>query len=420
MTRTEKSYVAALAISIAWIFYLYSYAARIEPAILFGELTGEFHITSKEIGYFSLIAYIPYVIMQIPCGIITDKLGIKRILAISNALCALGAFTFASAHSVFQLDVGRFLIGLAGAPAFLCCGKVASEFFDKRRFSMLMGMAMVFGCLGGILGGTPAASLVSSIGWRSTTFIIAALGGVLAVLSMVFLKNKPKEEEGVSKEKSNLLGGLKILVKNPKIWILGFYGAMSYLPLSAIAEMWGVPFISARYGIPTTQAAISSSVIFVGFALGGVVSAWIAEKINSYKKTIILFTLGVAISFWTAICVDGIGYALCLALMFLGGLFAGANTLCFTIAFNSVPKEYSGTSSGFMNTLIMASAIFFPALLGKSLDFFRNGLVTDAGVPIYNITAYRSAFLIVIAALALAAIATFFISDIKHNKEEKA
>ncbi len=418
MERQNNRNIAILSLIISWMFYLYSYIARVEPSVLVNDLMDTFGVTSSVIGVVISVTYIPYVIMQIPCGIITDKLGITNMIFSSSLLCALGAFVFGAAHSVFQLEIGRFLIGLGSASAYLCCGKVASEFFDKSKYALLMGLAMCMGCFGGISGTAPTAYLVEKLGWRNTTYIIAAIGAILALLALLCMRSQKVKSEENKSHKGEILKGLMILAKNYKTWLLGFYGGMAYLPLSAMAELWCVPFMEQRFNFSTETASFSSIVIFVGFGLGGIISAWVAERINSYKNTIIFFTIGMIIAFSIAIYSNAINYPTMLALLFLGGVFAGANTLCFAMAYNLVPKEFAGTSGGFTNAIVMSSGIIFQPLLGKLLDLFRNGLQNADGSPLYTIDMYRSAFLFVIFGMILAIIATLFIDDMKHQEAE--
>ncbi len=416
LSNNDNKTRAILSIAVVWLYYLFSYMARVEPSVLTNDLMSDFKITASTVGLVISMMYIPYVAMQIPFGVILDKFGVRKIIVTCALLCSFGAYIFGSAESVFQLQIGRFLVGLSSASAFISCGKIAGDMFDKRYYSILMGIAMCMGCLGGIFGTSPIAYLVSIFGWRWTTYIISFSGIFVALLAFFGISSNNMENNHQNKEnKSDLLTGLKMMAKNPRSWILGLYGAITYLPLSAIAELWGVPFMEQRFNVSTKSAALSSIVIFIGFGLGGVVGAWVAERINSYKKTIIIFTIGVIISFAIALYSDNIGYTLCLIMMFLGGIFAGANTLAFTIAFHMVPKKYSGTSAGFLNMLIMSSGIIFQPLLGKLLDFFRNGMVNDSGSPIYNLQMYRSTFFIVIISMFIAIILTFFIEDVRHS-----
>ena len=414
MATKNSSKGAFLSVVLCWMFYLFAYVIRVEPSVVAKSLMNEFGITSSVIGFLGSIAYLPYVVMQIPCGVITDKLGTKTVVLGSCAICSIGAFIFGSAGSVLQLEISRFLIGLSTAAAFLCCGKIATEFFDKRKYAMFMGIAMCMGCLGGIAGSSPTAYLVSKFGWRIATYAIATFGAILTIMVFFFMKKSPKVQ---TSEKTHILAGLKIIAKHPRAWVLGFYGAMTYLPLSALAELWVVPFMEHRYGVNTTKAAISSIIIFVGFAIGSVVSAWVAEKINSYKKTVIMFTFGIALAFSIAIYNDSISYDVCLLMLFIGGTCAGANNLVFPIAYDLVPATYGGTSTGFTNALVMSSGILFQPLLGKILDFVRNGLVDETGAPVYNLVMYRSAFLSVMVGMLLAIIAAFFINDLRHKDD---
>ncbi len=412
MAKERSMRKAICSLLICWFFYLYSYVTRVEPSVLVNQLQSEFGITTSVIGLVISIAYIPYVAMQIPCGILTDKLGIKNMLLASCVLSSIGTFVFGAAETTFQLGIGRFMIGLAAASAFLCCGKVASEYFAKERYAMLMGFAMFMGCLGGIFGTAPIAYFSDMIGWRMTTYVISFIGLILAVAVILTIEKTKKHEV----EQNSLLKGLKILIKNPNAWLIGFYGSMTYLPLSALAELWSVPFVEKRYGISTELAAISPIVIFIGFGLGGIVAAWIAKKINSFRNTIMAFTCLVILTFAIAIYNESVSFWIMMALFFIGGVGAGANTLCFSMAYDLVPREFSGTSSGFTNAVIMSSGILFQPLLGKLLDYYRNGLTAADGSPIYTVAAYRGAFAFVIVALVLALVVTILIRD-KQNTD---
>ena len=408
--KCNKAY---LALTVCWLFYLFSYFARVEPSVLVNELMSEFSFTSSKVGWIISVMYIPYLITQIPSGILSDKLGYRLVITICCTLCSLGVVCFGLAQNSFQLMCGRFLIGLASAPAFLCCGKVAAALFRKEKYGMLMGLAMCMGCIGGIFGTNVSAMLTPIFGWRKFTLALAIVGLVIGFCSYFFIKEDNKDSNNKN-ESIDLLKGLKILVKDSQVWLIGLYGAMSYLPLGAIAELWGVPFLQNRFSVSTSKASFCTALMFISFGFGSIVSAWAVEKIKSYKITILSFSAILFISFWFAIYNNTVDFSLCVLLFSLGSFCAGANTLCFPMCYDKVPSEYAGTSGGFMNMVVMSSGIIFQPLLGKLLDFFRNGQVNPDGSPLYNTAIYRSTFSFVMLGLFIALLSAFFFKE-KRN-----
>ncbi|MDR1609381.1 MAG: MFS transporter [Holosporales bacterium] len=389
-----------------------------EPSVLSNNIMGEFEVTASTFGAIVSMAYLPYIIMQIPCGVILDRVGAKTVVVVSNVLLALGAFIFGAADSVTQLKIGRLIIGLASSAGFISCGKVVTDLFPLPKHSLLIGVGMFLGCIGGIAGTSPTACLINMIGWRYTTFVLAAFGIIVSLLAMRYMKadGKPKND-ATDATSHSIIDGLKLLVKSSQAWILGLYGALAYLPLGALAEVWIVPFMERRFSISTEQAAVASILILVGYGLGAIVAAKVADVLKSGKMTVAIFSAATVILFWVALNSDSIGFVTCLVLLFAGGLGAGTNTIAFAMIYRCVPEGFGGTSAGFMNSVVMSSVPIFQVLLGTLLDFFRNGTVDNNGAPVYTVDIFRGAFLFFIAALVIAFVSTLFIKEHKGSME---
>lgn len=411
-----KNTSAIITIVLCFSFYAFAYFARVEPGALINDLMKEFLLNASEIGTIvSTVAYIPYVAMQIPGGILADKLGLRKLIAICSFSCAIGMLLFGTAQHVLQLALGRFLIGLSSTTAFLSCGKAAAELFDKSKYGFFMGLTMFLGCTGGILGTNLSSNLAPIFGWRPFTCYVAVIGVIISVLAYIFIKDPVK----INKENNNtsILKGLNILIRNKNVWLIGVYGLVSYLPLSAIAELWGIPFMQHRFNVSIQEATICSAVILLSFGVGSIVADNVAKKLKSYKKTIILFLILSLISFTIAFYSDSINYILCLILFGLGGFFAGCNTLSFPFCYELVPQEYAGTSTGFTNTMVMFNCIIFPPLLGKLLDVFRNGRVNSDGFPLYSIEDYSKSFAFIILSLIIAIISVILVKENNSARE---
>lgn len=406
-----KNISSIIIILLCFAFYSFSYFARVEPGALLDDLMRDFSLNAAELGtIISTAAYIPYVGLQIPSGILTDKFGLRKVVTICSILCTIGMLLFGTAQYTWQLVLGRFIIGLSSTTSFLCCGKAAADLFDKSKYGLFMGIAMFLGCVGGILGTSLSSSIAPILGWRNFTLYMSIIGIIISILAFIFIKEIPYNNQ-VNNNNANVFRAVKNLVCNKNVWLIGIYGLVSYLPLSAIAEMWGIPFIQHRFNTSLQEATISSAVIFVSFGIGSILTDNVAKKLHSYKKTIILFLILALISFSIAFYSDSINYITCLILFGLGGFFAGCNNLSFPFCYDFVPKEYAGTSTGFTNTLIMSNCILFPPLLGKLLDIFRDGRVTEDGIPMYFISDYRKAFIFIIFSFVIAIVSVIFVKE---------
>jgi MFS family permease len=315
-----------------------------------------------------------------------------------------------------QLEIGRFLVGMAAASGFLCCGKAASYYPDQSKYGLIVGLANVSGMVGGAFGSVLLVPLVSSIGWRYATCFVALIGILLLILSILCIKGEKVTKAEHRKGRS--IKCLKVIVTKPQIWLVGMYGFMSELPITAIAELWGVQFAVHRFEISEKMASISSTAMFVAFGLGSIIAGFFADKVRKFKGMMMLSAIGMATSFAASVYIDDIGFWTFVALLFITGFFGGWNILCFSVIFRFVSKEFGATVTGFMNMVIMSSGLVAQPILGGLLDFFRNGLVTESGEPIYNLIMYRSSFVFVVFCMIIAIIIPLFIKeDNSHNPQ---
>jgi predicted MFS family arabinose efflux permease len=403
------------AILTAWMFFLLCYISRVEPSVIVNELMDTFHMTASTFGFVSSCLYVTYVAMQIPTGVLLDKYGPRSIISAGAIISAIAVFIFGSAQSISQLQIGRLLLGIATASGFIGCTKLISELIHPQKHAFFVGLTMFMGCLGGMCGSAPTAWMVSKIGWRETTFIIGGLGILISAMALFYMPSFSRKSAD-TKNAGNMLNGLKILAKNPRYWALGVLCAISYLPITAVAELWCVPFMEKKFTLPTADTALSSIFIFIGYGIGSIVTPCLAKYLNSCKKVLLIFTILTIIVFLLIICGDSISFSGCLFLLFLFGIFGGTVPLFFTMAYNMVPPRYGGSSSGFTNMLNMAGAIVFQPLLGELLDSFRGGLVNPDGTPLYTLTMYNKAFLVVCLCMALSVLLLFFIEEAKKPK----
>lgn len=402
----------------AALFYVYEYVLRVSPSVMTDGLTLSFGVTSTALGVLTSFYYYSYSILQIPCGVIVDRFGPRRVITFSAALCSVGSLIFAFSESLYMAQIGRFIIGAGSACAFLSTLKVAADWFSAQRFALIVGLTCMMGVLGGTMGAKPMAVLVNAFGWRSAMYWAALVGIIVTAISWIFIKDKKVHKTDYYEETfSSLLTGLKAICSMPQVWLIALYGSLMYLPISAFAELWGVPYLMKTFGIDNEYASFSSIMLFVGMGIGGPVAAWLSNKIESRYRIMIFCALGSLVLF-SIIVAFKLSLMVVFALLFVIGLMKGGQTLTFTCVKEITPIQISGTTIGFTNAVVMLSGVIFQPGLGILLDYVWDGTMSAEGLRIYSAQAYNTAMYAIPIALFINLIMTYFIKETypKPNK----
>ncbi|MBQ9441332.1 MAG: MFS transporter [Alphaproteobacteria bacterium] len=404
---------------IAAFFYLYELVLRVSPSVMTDHLTQSFSVTATSLGILVSFYYYSYTILQLPCGIILDELGSKKLLGFSSLLCTVGSILFASTNMLQVAQIGRFLVGAGSACAFISCMQIAASMFPKRYFVLLGGATNMMGTLGGLLGGYPVAKAVNSIGWQYTTFVLAAIGCILCVVIFMSFPSevRSKESDTLKRDKSMIVNDTLQLVKNKQILISSIIASLMYLPICAFAELWEVPYFMQKFNIGNEQASISSAITFLGVAIGSIIMALIANKINSFVKTIRISALFVGILFVALIYLP-VNFYTALLLVFVIGFLTGSQAICFTCAKNNAVDSLSGTTLALTNCIVMLIGSIFQPLLGVLLDASWGGLFNSDGSRLYDITCYNKAMLVIPLGSIISYVFSIFLKEtINQNNE---
>lgn len=409
-----KSKSKAIAIwGTANLFYLYEVILRVSPSVMTGDLMRHYGITSWMLGVLISFFYYSYTILQIPCGLILDKLGPRNLICASVAMSVIGSLMFVATNHVCIAQIGRFLIGAGGASAFISCLQIASALFPQKHFAVFAGISNMMGTLGALCGGLPIAKSVNTVGWEQTIMYLIIIGLVLMVLAFILIPRVIKTYEDGHHNSFKVV--FYKVIGNKQIILSGLVGGFMYLSISAFSELWAVPFFMVKYGIDNETAAMAQSVLFIGFAVGSIPVALIAKKIKSYMKTIRFSIISVAFLFIPLIYVDNIYFSF--SVTFFIGVLTAAEVIIFTCAKNNESEDNAGTAIAFANALIMLIGAIFQPLLGILLDLFWSGEMSIYGVRIYEISAYQKSMLTLPICLMIAYILSIFINETMQNEQ---
>ncbi len=392
---------------LAAFFYLYELVLRVSPSVMTEGLSNSFNVSASMLGVLVSFYYYSYTILQLPCGVLLDRIGVKWILAISAFLCAVGSVLFALTDNLSVAQIGRFLVGCGSACAFISSLQIASTMFPTKYFVLLTGATNLMGTVGGLVGGYPVAKAVNTIGWHQTTYMLAYIGFAISILIMFAFPSMPQQK---TQNKKTITKDVLSLVKNKQIIIASLVTSLMYLPCCTFAELWAVPYFMKRFDVSNEIASMASSAVFLGVALGSILMAVVANKIKSYNKTLQYSALVCGTLFLIMIYSPMNLYIALLIVLFIG-ILTGAQPIGFTCAKNNSIAELSGTTLALTNCIVMLLGSIFQLLVGCLLDVFRGNAVDAMGQRLYSAECYTSAILIIPLCLFIAYLLVFLMKE---------
>lgn len=383
---------------LSGLFYMYESIVQVSPGVMVPDLMQVFSINSAALGGIIAFFFYSYAAMQIPVGVLVDNYNARFLLTGAVLSCAVGCILFGTATSIVMVALGRLLIGLGASFAVVCSMKLATNWFPTKRFSLLVGLMVTMGMLGSMIGEKPLAILVDGAGWRYTMFILAITGFILAMLVWCFVRHSPTTKKNCFKiktfddnsSKQSLLHGLLRVIKLPQSWVLAIYGGLIYASTSIFGGLWGVPFLMKAYGFDKPTAAGIVSFMFFGWVIGGPLSGVLTNLLNSYKKVLLISSVGGFIVMLIVLYVPHLPLFGLYGLIFSFGVFSSFFLPSFTLMHDLHPSECNGVALGFMNMANMIGGALGQPLIGVVLDATWDGALSN-GVRIYSIANYQYA-----------------------------
>lgn len=401
--------------SIGALFYCYEYLLRMIPGVMEAQLRFAFgNISATSFGTLSAYYYFAYTPMQLPAGMMMDRIGPRKLLVLACFLCAIGAYLFTFTGSYSLAAVGRFLIGFGSAFAFVGVLSLAVAWLPQTLFSMVAGLVTTLGMFGAIVGQVGMSYLIETWGWQQVLWLGPIIGVVLTVIMFMFLRDAPSNH--ADNENRQILSSRQFfqqimeVLLDPQIWLIGLIGCLLYLSLSVFAEVWGKSYLMMAHGLSNLEASSSVSMVFLGWAVGGPLLGLIADLNNKRITMLIVGALMAAIFISIVLYASGLSLLSINASLFLYGVFCSVEVIVFALAKDNCSQELAATVLSAANMIIMLGGAIFQPLVGKMLDFFWDGTL-DHQIRVYSQADYQLVLSFLPLSLLIVAIIAFFVKE---------
>ncbi|MGW6940598.1 MFS transporter [Streptomyces xanthophaeus] len=345
--------VAVWGIGVAVYFVAVIFRTSLGVAGL--DAADRFHVNASALATFSLLQLLVYAGMQIPVGLMVDRLGTKKVLTLGAVLFTAGQLGFALSPSYGMALAARALLGCGDAMTFISVLRLGTRWFPARRAPLMAQLAGLVGMAGNLVSTLVLAPVLHGVGWTAAFAGSAVAGLVVLVPLVLFLRDHPEGHGPASLPRG---GGGFVRRQIKESWSepgtrLGLWVHFTtQFPAMVFLLLWGMPFLVEAQGLSrTTAGGLLTLVVASNMALGLVYGQVVGRR-QSSRIPLALGTVAVTALLWAAVLVypgDRAPMWLLVTLCLVLGSCGPASMIGFDFARPANPAERQGTASGITN-----------------------------------------------------------------------
>jgi MFS family permease len=350
-----------------------------------------FGATAAVLSVFIVLQLGVYAALQVPVGVLLDRVGSRRMIAAGATVMAAGQIVLAESHSVGLAVLARLLVGTGDAMTFTSVLRLVAAWFPPRRVPLVTQLSGLLGQLGQVAAAIPLVALLHSAGWTPSFLGAGVAGLVVAALVAVGLRNAPPwapitpPPATVAEVRAHLQAAWREPGTRLGLWthfVTQFSGLVFGL-------LWGYPFLVQAQGRSPQQAAALLTVLVVaavavGPVLGQLIGRW------PYRRSVpTLAVVGASAAIWTIVLAwpGPAPFALLVLLVLVLATNGPGSMIGFDYARTENEPARLGSATGIVNVGGFVASLTTILLVGLLLSFKHPG-----GTGGYTLADFRVAF----------------------------
>lgn len=351
---------------VATVFVLFQFFLQSSAGMMVSQWAKTFDISLVGVSNLSAAFFYAYVFMQVPVGLLLDKFNARYVLASASLMVAIGCFLLAHTDDYAIAIIARILMGIGCGFGFVGMLHVSASRFAHQHFALMVSLAETIGMLGVAIGEVILAWIILAETWQRAINDAGIIALVLTVLIFIIVK----EDKHYTAHKKNLsiFKALGHAISNKQTWLAGLYGFWMFSIINVFTSLWGVPFLQKIYHLNLHTAARMVAMVFIGIALGTVLTSTVSYRMGRRKPILIFNAIMNGLLMGAVIFCPHLAHVLIYGLLFLSGVFASSYILSFAVTKESVLPAYTATALSLANMIFMSSAFILQPLIGYCLS----------------------------------------------------
>jgi MFS transporter, ACS family, D-galactonate transporter len=310
----------------------------------------------------SVAATLTYAFMQVPAGLLADRLGARRVFIYGLAGSNLFMVSLAVMPSYWPMVANQVGAGVFRALAFAPGLVLIAKLFPEGRRATAVGLFVAAGFAANVVVNALGPAVVQSIGWRGIFLGLSAIG--LALVALVSRATQLVPD--VTGELGMTLGSIGSILKQPIMWLAA---SIQFVRLAVAGGLafWLPSLLVADKGFGLQAAGLTLAMGATLTAISNFVGGYIVDRLRRPMLVIGASLSVLAVGIWAlARTGDSLSVIALVALIsFFVQVYFGP---LFALPIEALRLKEAGFATGFGN---------FFANLGGVASVYTLGLLKD-------------------------------------------
>ncbi|MFC6346683.1 MFS transporter [Vagococcus carniphilus] len=330
--------------------------------------------TNTQMGLISSCYFFGYTGMQIPAGILVDKLGKKKVLIPGFILFGLAAVMISMSQSISTIYIASVFAGIGCGSYYGSAYSLSSESIPEEKRGLSTAIINSGSAVGMGLGLIGSSLIVKQMGMPWQTMMYICIVAIIAMLVIFIVVIKPEEktvkvvketEQEVPVEKTKMDVKKLFSLKMITAYLLYFGTCYGYY----MVVTWLPSFLQEERGFQGLAIGFSSALVAFSAIPGALFFSRLSDK-HRNKKITFIFGLEITAALMLLLTVLAPSSGILLVALILYGLLGklAVEPIIISYISDSASKENYGTTFGVFNFFGMSSSVIAPALTGFISD----------------------------------------------------
>ena len=395
--------------------FMLSQFLRSVPAVIAPDLRSELNLTAIELSSLPAALFLGSALMQLPVGVLLDRFGPRRTIAIFLLISAVGTTLISRAESSSVLALALFVAGCGIAPVYMGLIVLLSRWVPRDRLATASSIAVAVSGAGLLLSAAPFAWASVVIGWRETLGFVGLGAALLSAIVWLVSRDRPPgemPEKVVPETLRQTILGLKYVLRDKRLYALASVASISVGSFLTTRALWTGPYLNDVFGLDM----ISRGNVILALSVAWLVSALfygpLDRLFDTRRGVVSVGAISMALSFVLLAVNNSASVGVVTVLLVLLGLSSSFTALIFAHARALFPDTHTGRAITAINLFIWSGVFLIQVITG----FIVNAFPADSQGH-SPIEAYQAMFITLAIALIVAVFVYRRIEDVPPSKD---